>query len=294
MSGRVAVIGTGVMGTAMACRLLDTGHQVTVFNRTPAKAGPACAAGATLAGSAREAVVKADTVLLSLSDDRAVAEVLFTAVGSGLRPETVVIDTSTVSPAFSAQASERVTGLGGRRIEACVLGNAALARAGQLRVLTAGHRPAVEAVSHVLDQLGRDISYLGPAGQAASAKLVFNALLGAQVAALAEAVSYGAAAGLDRDRLLAAIAGSGFSSKVMDFRIGLMRERRYEPAAFRAQLMEKDLAAAVAAASGIGVTLPVLRQAAERFADVVSAGRGDQDASALIEVQDADRGQRAG
>jgi 3-hydroxyisobutyrate dehydrogenase-like beta-hydroxyacid dehydrogenase len=293
VSGPIAVIGTGVMGTAMACRLLETGHQVTVFNRTPAKAELACAAGATLASSAG-AAAQADTVLLSLSEDRAVAEVLFTAIGSDLRRDTVVIDTSTVSPSFSAEASERVASAGAQRIEACVLGNAMLARTGQLRVLTAGQRSAVEAVSGVLDSLGREITYLGQVGQAATAKLVFNALLGAQVAALAEAVSYGVAAGLDRDRLLTAIAGSGFSSKVMDFRAGLMRERRYEPAAFRARLMEKDLAAAVAAADDAGVAMPVLRQAAGRFADVVTAGRGDQDASALIEVQDADRGRPAG
>ena len=121
-------------------------------------------------------------------------------------------------------------------------------------------------------------------------KLVMNLLLGAQVASLAEAVSYGVAAGLDRDLLLAAIGGSGFSSKVMSFRADIMRERRYEPAAFRSRLMAKDLGLGLGEAARLGISMPVVERAADRYRDLVEKGDGDLDAAALLELQQRDKG----
>ncbi|MFI8852327.1 NAD(P)-binding domain-containing protein [Streptomyces sp. NPDC053499] len=279
----LAFIGLGNMGGGMAHRLLDAGCALTVHNRTAAKAAPLADAGATVAASPAEAARGRSVVLLSLADEAAVEEVLFGQVAEALAPGAVVIDTSTVSPAYARASARRLDRLGLRRVEACVVGNPFQAREGKLRVYTSGDEADIARVADILDTLGTQVVHLGEPGTAATLKLIFNLLLGAQVASLAEAVAYGVAAGLDRDRLLTSVAESGFSSVVLRFRAELMRKGSYEPAFFRSTLMEKDLRLALGDAAVAGVPLPVLESVRERFADVGAAGDGDKDASVLLE-----------
>ncbi|MGW4160644.1 NAD(P)-dependent oxidoreductase [Streptomyces sp. NPDC004788] len=279
----LAFIGLGSMGGGMAHRLLGAGYRLTVHNRTADKAAPLLAQGAVAAGSPAEAVAGVRTVLLSLSDEAAVEKVLFGEVVAALEPGSTVIDTSTVSPEYARHSAARLAEAGLRRVEACVVGNPLQAREGLLRVFVSGDDADIEAVRPVLETIGSEVVPLGAPGAAATAKLILNLLLGAQVAALAEAVTYGQRAGLDRDRLLATVAGSGFSSEVLRFRAELMRKGSYRPAFFRSALMEKDLRLAVADAARAGVAMPVLDTVRARFATVVEAGDGDHDAAVLIE-----------
>lgn len=282
-SNTLAFIGLGRMGGGMAHRLLGAGYRLTVHNRTAERAVPLLAEGAVVAGSPAAAVADVRTVLLSLSDEAAVDKVLFGDVVPALEPGSTVIDTSTVSPEYARRCAARLAEAGLRRVEACVVGNPLQAREGQLRVFVSGADAEIEAVRPVLETIGSEIVPLGAPGAAATAKLILNLLLGAQVASLAEAVTYGQRTGLDRDRLLATIAGSGFSSQVMRFRAELMRTGSYQPAFFRSALMEKDLRLAVADAAQAGVEMPVLDTVRARFAAVVEAGDGDRDAAVLIE-----------
>ena len=135
----------------------------------------------------------------------------------------------------------------------------------------------------MLEAIGSQVVHLGAPGTATSLKLILNLLLGAQVASMAEAVAYGVAAGLERDRVISAIAESGFASVVMRFRAGLMLKGSYEPAFFRSDLMEKDIRIATEAAHESGLELPVLDVVRERFAAVVAAGDGAKDASVIVE-----------
>lgn len=279
----ITVIGLGAMGAGMASRLLASGFQVTVYNRTASKAEALADAGATVAASPAEAVRGAERVLLSLSDEAAVDAVLAEAADAW-REGVHLLDTSTVSSDYSRRITNELAARAVHRVEACLLGNPQQAGAGELRVVTAGSKRTVADVADVLDVLGRDVSYLGPVGNAATTKLVFNLLLGGQLAALAEAVNYGVAAGLDRDRLLHAIGASGFSSKVLSFRAERMRERDYHPAAFKAALMAKDLGLGTDAAHAAGVATPVLSAAARSFEAVVTAGSGDADAAIVLDV----------
>ncbi|MEU4966375.1 NAD(P)-binding domain-containing protein [Streptomyces smyrnaeus] len=289
----LAFVGLGNMGGGMAHRLLAAGRTLTVHNRTAAKAAPLAEAGATVAASPAEAAKGHGVVLLSLADEAAVEEVLFGQVAEVLAPGAVVVDTSTVSPAYARECAQRLDRLGLRRVEACVVGNPFQAREGKLRVYTSGEQSDIARVGDILDTLGAQVVHLGAPGTAATLKLIFNLLLGAQVASLAEAVAYGVAAGLDRDRLLASVAESGFSSVVLRFRAELMRKASYEPAFFRSTLMEKDLRLALGDAAVAGVPLPVLDSVRERFADVNAAGDGDKDASVLLEHTVRDGGAKA-
>ncbi|MEC3952013.1 NAD(P)-dependent oxidoreductase [Nocardia sp. CDC153] len=280
---RLAFIGLGKMGAGMAHTLLRAGYDLTVFNRTSAKAAALVVEGARGAVSAAAAADGQHTVVLSLADEAAVEQVLFEELVAVLRPGCTVIDTSTVSPAYAVSAAERLRARGIRRVEAVVVGNPLQARGGELRVYTAGAEADVTPVARVLDALAMEVTHVGPAGAAATLKLALNLLLGAQIAALSEAVRYGTAAGLDRDTLLATIAGTGFSSQVMRFRSELMRQRRYEPAFFRARLMEKDLRLALDHTPDAVSTMPVLDAVRAAFRGVLAAGDGDKDAAVLIE-----------
>ncbi|MFI0349069.1 NAD(P)-dependent oxidoreductase [Actinomadura sp. 9N407] len=287
MNGRtgLAFIGLGAMGAGMARCLRAAGFGLVVHNRTAAKAAPLAEAGARVAASAAEAVAGAEVVVLSLADQPAVEKILFGELAGRLRKDALVVDTSTVSPAYSRAATERLNSAGVRRVEACVLGNPAMAEAGDLRVFTAGDRADAEEVGDVLEALSQQTLHVGPIGSACALKLSFNLILGNQVAALAEALAFGESSGLDRDVLLATLVKSGFSSPTLAFRAELMRTRRYEPAAFRSVLMEKDLRLAVGAAAEHGLTLPVTASAADRFTDTVLAGDGDKDAAVIAELR---------
>ncbi|MEU0537132.1 NAD(P)-dependent oxidoreductase [Amycolatopsis tolypomycina] len=280
----IACLGLGAMGSGLAHRLLDAGRPVSVFNRTEAKAGPLAERGARCAATPVAAVEDAATVLVSLSGPEAVAEVLFGEDGAvhGLKPGAVVVDASTVSPDFSRACTARLAEAGVSRVEACLIGNPFQARSGEVRVLAAGEEADVAKVSDLLAAIGKQTWHIGGTGSAASAKLAFNALLGVQLAGLAEALDIGAAGGVDRDRLLEAIAGSGFSSPVLSFRAALVRDDRLVPAAFRTDLMAKDLRLAEATARDGGLDADLVTHAARRFAALTGRGDGAKDAAVVL------------
>jgi 3-hydroxyisobutyrate dehydrogenase len=281
---RVTVVGLGAMGSGMAHRLMAAGFDVAVYNRTREKAEALVAGGARLADSA-EAAADADVLVLSLADEEAVDEVLFCDLVTYLKPGTIVVDTSTVSPSYSRNAAMRLTASGVPRVEACVIGNPQMASAGELRVFAAGAEPDVTAAREVLAAIGRQgVRYLGETGRASAMKLSFNLLLGLQTAALAETVQFAEALGLDREALLTAIVKSGWRSPVLNFRAEFMRTRRYRPAGFRATLMAKDLRLAAEESTARGIRLPLLGRVEQWFAEAVEAGSGDQDAAVLADL----------
>lgn len=281
----LAFIGLGGMGAGMAQRLRAAGFPLVVHNRTAAKTAPLAEAGARIAASSAEAARAAGVVFLCLSDQRAVEQVLFGELSGHLRPGVLVVDTSTISPGYSADAAKRLAQAGGRRVEACVLGNPAMAQAGKLRIFTAGLRSDVNEVHDILEALAQEVTHVGQAGSACALKLSFNMILGNQIAALAEAVSFADSAGLDRELFLDALTRSGFSSTTLAFRAELIRARRYEPPAFRSILMEKDLRLVVDEAATHGLNLPVTTCTADRFAETVLAGDGDKDAAVVAELR---------
>ncbi len=288
----VACLGQGGMGGGLARRLCDLGWAPTVWNRTPRRTEAFAGVASRIATNPADAVTGMDAVLVSLADEAAVEAVVFgrDGVTGALKPGAVLIDTSTVTPAFSRGVTARLAEIGIGRVEANVIANPAQARSGDARVFAAGDPDTVDRVRDVLVALGRQLVELGPTGRASTMKLVLNSLLGAQLVSLAEAVSYGERAGLDRDLLLRTIADSAFSSLVMSYRCGVMREERYDRPTFRAELMEKDLRFAVDDARGYDLGLPVIAAADQRYRALVESGHGALDAAAILMQQISDGG----
>ncbi|MEU5264158.1 NAD(P)-dependent oxidoreductase [Amycolatopsis sp. NPDC021455] len=284
MTSTVAVLGTGAMGAGMAHRLLAEGHELRVWNRTPEKLLPLLELGAFAAGTPAEAARGADAVLVSLAHADAVEQALFGPDGAaaGLREGALVLDASTTSADAARDFGARAGQAGFRFVEARVLGNPHHARQGELRMLAGGPAEYVEAARPLLETLGKDVNVLGEWGSGAQMKIALNLFLGVQLAGLAEAVDIGEAAGLDRATVLRVLGGSGYSSPVVAFRCMLAGAGRLEPAAFRLDLMAKDLRLATDLARAQGVPAPVTEASGDRFHEGVERGLGHLDAVAVV------------
>jgi HAD superfamily hydrolase (TIGR01450 family) len=277
---RVAVIGVGAMGSRFARRFLESGHEVVVWNRTPGKATPLIAAGATMAETPAAAAEAADVVITMVADPPALRAVTEgpAGVAAGVGGETTVIEMSTVGPAAVdrlASALPAGTGL----LDAPVLGSLAEAESGSLTIFVGGEGALVERFTPLLSVLGSP-SHVGPRGAGAAAKLVANATLFGVLALLGEALALAEGLGLSRD------AGFGVLVRTP---LAVQAERRRRavetgdyPRRFSLALACKDADLIAEAAAGAGVELRVAAAAAQWLADTLTAGWGDLDYAAVL------------
>ena len=285
---RIGFIGLGNMGGGMACRLAESGFDVAVYNRTRAKADPAAQLGASVADSPAQAASRADVVLLSLSDQDVVSGLLYGEDGvfTTFPAGGYLVDMSTVPPAFSRETAERAAERGYRALDACVYGAPFHARSGELRVMVGGAAEDFEALRDVFETLGKQATLMGGHGMGATMKLVLNMLMGVQMPALAEAVVFGERAGLDRDQILSAIAGTGYASPVMSFRCPMIAKRQFEPPAFRLKLMRKDMKLVLEQCLEMGVPMPVTDAACAMLTAAQQQGLGELDVAAIVALQE--------
>ncbi len=284
----IAYIGLGVMGVGMALRLVESGHQVTVYNRTRAKAAELEQLGARIADSPADAACGADIVMLSLANQEIVAQMLFEPGGvfETLPAGGYILDMSTVTPEFPRELARRAKESGYHALDACVLGNPFHARQGELRVMAGGDEADFNAVTPVLEVLGKEVTYVGESGMGATMKLVLNMLMGVQMPALAEAVVFGERAGLSRDMILDMISKSGYSSPVMSFRCAIMGQRNFQFAAFKLGLMRKDMMLVLGESHKLGVPMPVSESAYAMLTAAQQQGLGDLDVAAMLAFQE--------
>jgi 3-hydroxyisobutyrate dehydrogenase-like beta-hydroxyacid dehydrogenase len=268
----------------MALRLLEAGFALRVHNRSPGRAAPLVAAGAWAAASAAEAVAGADLVCLCLRDDRAVREVLFgpgaQAAVASLVPGALVIDFSTIAPATSRELAEGLAEHGVAYLDAPVTGGTEGARAGRLSVLVGGAADQLERARPLLEQVGQRISHFGPVGGGQQVKALNQVMVAGSYAAVAEALALGRRLGLPMEEVCAALAGGAAGSWALQHRAANMLREDF-PLGFRLDLHRKDLAIAQAEAAAVGLALPVSERVAALEDDLIAAGFGGEDVSAL-------------
>jgi 3-hydroxyisobutyrate dehydrogenase-like beta-hydroxyacid dehydrogenase len=266
----------------MAANLVAAGVPLTVHNRTRKREEPLVAAGASGAASAAEAAAGAEVLMLCLSDGAAVEEVLFGPAGAAeaLAPGSLVIDFSTIEPARTASLAQRLGERGIGWLDAPVTGGTEGARAGTLTVLVGGEAAALERARPLLEVVGGQITHFGAAGAGQQAKAINQILVAGSYAAVAEAMALGQRLGLPMDALRNALAGGAAGSWALQHRAGNMLAGHY-PLGFKLALHRKDLAIALAAADQEGLDLPVCRLVAAMEDELMAAGHGDEDVSAL-------------
>jgi 3-hydroxyisobutyrate dehydrogenase-like beta-hydroxyacid dehydrogenase len=269
----------------MAHNLLQAGHGLTVFNRTASSCEPLRAAGAKVAGSPAEAASEAEVLLICVSDDHAAEAVLLgpeagEAAIHGLRPGSLVIDCSTISPATSRRLAEALAERTIRYIDAPVTGGTEGAKAGTLSVLVGGNAEDLERARPLLEVLGSAITHFGPVGSGQEAKAVNQVLVAGSYAAVAEALELAERLGLDRQQVVAALKGGAAGSWALEHRSTPMINDHY-PLGFKLALHRKDLAIALEAAEAQQLELPVSRLVAAMEDALMANGHGDLDVSAL-------------
>lgn len=274
---RVAVLGTGVMGTGMARSLLRAGHAVTVWNRTAARAEPLAADGATVAGTPAEAVAGAEAVVVMLFDAAAVLEVLAAA---GPSPA-VWLQASTVGPEGTARVAELAAERGLRLLDAPVLGTKGPAEQGTLVSLLSGDPALVAEARPVIEGYSARSVYAGPGLGAGSAlKLVCNAWVATMNAAVGQSMALAEELGVDPALFLDAMSGGAADSAYLHLKGELVARREF-PAAFSLDGALKDVELILAAARGVQVGDDVLAGLATAYRRAAEAGHGAADMSVV-------------
>lgn len=275
----------------MASSLLKAGHEVTVFNRTAAKAESLRAQGAEVAQGVSGAC-KGDAVFTMLADDHSVGSVVFGEDGilRNLATGAVHISSSTLSVGMTRRLAAAHAKAGQRFVAAPVFGRPEVAAAGDLFVLAAGDRDAVEAVRPLLDAVGKRTFVISDRPEAAAlVKLSGNFLIASVIESVGEAMALVDKGGVDRHEYLALLTSTLFDAPVYKGYGRLIADRKFEPAGFAASLGQKDIRLALAAAEELQVPMPVASLLRDRFLRLMAHGGEKLDWSAIggLSAEDA-------
>jgi 3-hydroxyisobutyrate dehydrogenase len=273
----VAWIGLGAMGSRMAARLRDSGHDLVVWNRTREKAE---ALGVAIADSPREAAERAEFVFTMLADPEALAAVTAGEKGvlAGLSGGSVLVEMSTVGPRAVEQLSGRMPAHASL-LDVPVLGSLPQAESGTLKLFAGGDDASFERARPLLETLGESLR-TGPLGSGAAAKLVANATLVGTVTLLGETLALADALGLPRETAWDVLAATPLDAQA-ERRRPAVDSGEYPPR-FRLSLGRKDAELVQVAADATGLQLPVLEAARTHLAAAEAAGLGDEDYSAVL------------
>jgi len=282
---KVGFLGLGAMGAAMATNLLKAGHEVTVWNRSPATAQPLAALGATVAKDAAEAA-RGDAVLSMLANDAAVrAVILDGGVLDAMAPGTVHVNHATVSVALARELAQAHAAHGAEYVAAPVFGRPDVAAAGKLNILVAGGPQAIERVRPLLDAMGSRVWPLGEAPERANvAKIAGNFMLAAAIESMAEASALTRAHGISAADFLEVMTSTLFAAPAYQGYAKLIAERRFKPAGFALPLGYKDVGLALAAGEAARVPLPFAGVLRDSLLEALAAGDEDVDWSVLSQV----------
>lgn len=287
----IGFVGTGLMGSRMAANLMDAGHDLVVFNRTPEKMQPLVERGAQPADSPADAAARTEIVITMVSTPEAVEAVALGEDGvlAGAEAGALWVDCSTVNPSFSRRMASAASEHDVRFVDAPVAGTTGPAEEGTLLFLVGGSEEDVTTCRPLFEAMGRDAVHVGGHGQGTALKMVVNMLLGVNMAAFAEAVRLGEGLDIDRELLLNVLPGAPVVAPFVQAKREKLRDGDYAPE-FPLRWMLKDLHLAALSAYEAGVPLPVEQATKESFAAAARDGYADLDFSAIYAALGRDDG----
>jgi 3-hydroxyisobutyrate dehydrogenase-like beta-hydroxyacid dehydrogenase len=278
---QVAILGTGLMGRAMAERLLAAGYPVTAYNRTRSKALPLIDLGATVVDQPHKALEASECILLMLADDTAIRETLLEHRARNLLRGRTVIQMGTIGPGQSQLLQAEVLGSGGDYLEATVLGSISEVRAGELFVMVGAEPEQYDHWRDLLANFDPEPTFVGPVGSAAALKLALNHLIGALTTAFALSLAIVLKEGIPADTFMRILRRSALYAPTFDKKLGRMLERDFRTPNFPGRLLLKDMKLIEDEVRSLGLagfTLAGVREAVER---AVEMGFGEYDYSAV-------------
>lgn len=287
----IGIIGTGKMGLPMATNLLKAGYPVIAFNRSTESLDHLATLGAQRASSIAEVAAAADIVLTSLTNQQSVRDVYLGAGGLAeqTRPDSICIDTSTNDIALVREIAESLVAREAHFLDAPVSGGVPGAVAGSLTVMCGGEEAVYNTAQPVLQVIGGNVHHLGPVGAGTAMKLVNQLLVGINMAAVAEALIFGASAGASPAKILEVISTSFGGSRMLDRGVPLIIDRNFAPAT-PVDLIRKDLGIVVDAAEADCLPLDIARASLALFDRTSAAGYGPNDMTAIVMPLEDDAG----
>ncbi len=278
----IGLIGLGLIGTALAERLLSAGQRVLGWDTDPARVDALRQRGGGVATGVEEVFAHCPRVLLSLPSHREVADVVG-AGGLSLSRGLTIIDTTTGDPASTEELARGLANRGINYLDATISGSSAQVRAGTVALMVGGTPDSFTACSDIFAAIGRQTFHTGPAGTGARMKLVTNLVLGINRAALAEGLVFADSLGLDLTLTLEVMRGSAAYSKIMDSKGERMIEGNFSPDARLSQHL-KDVRLIVETGQQAGLPMPLSAAHRAVLEEAENAGFGELDNSAIIKV----------
>jgi 3-hydroxyisobutyrate dehydrogenase-like beta-hydroxyacid dehydrogenase len=279
---RVAVLGLGRMGAPIAERLEQAGHELSVWNRSPAPTGPFAARGVHVLGTPREAWERAEVCVTMLADGPAVEAVtlgddgLLTGDADG-----VLVDMSTIGADSSARVADECERRGVSFLRAPVTGNPSVIVAGNLGIIASGPEETFDRMAGMLRDIGPNVFHVGGAEEARIVKLALNLMIGGTAQLMAEALVLAEKYGIDRAKMLEVMGGSAVGSPFVKYKTEPLVADDYT-STFSSSLLFKDLALALEAGHQVATPLPVTALTQQLVQGCMAMGMADDDFMALF------------
>lgn len=294
-SPAVGVAGLGLMGAPMARRLLAAGHRVQVWNRSVAKTRPLVTAGAGAAATPAALAADCDVLVICLTDQHAVEQVVFGADGlvKSMRSGTVLVDHSSIAPDAARAMGQRLAAeAGGIWIDAPVSGGVAGVENASLAIMAGGPAQAIEQVAPIVRSYAARITRVGDTGAGQIAKLCNQVIVATTIGAISEAVALAARTGIDAAALPEALAGGWADSVLLQTFVPRMADG-YEQMVGAADTMHKDVRNVLDFAAAHGIDLRIVQAVEAVYAQAAAQGLGAQDISEIVRVAWPDRPDRS-
>ena len=282
MKKKIGFIGLGIMGKPMAKNLLKAEFSIVAYDLNKDAVEDLVKAGALDASSSKEAAGRADVIITMLPDSPDVKEVILGKDGvlEGIKPGSIVIDMSSINPLVSQEIEKELRKKGVEMLDAPVSGGETGAIQGTLAIMVGGEEKVFKDCVDIFNAVGKNIVRVGGIGAGGFVKLVNQIIVAMNIAAVGEAFTLGAKAGLDPQVIHQAIRGGLAGSQVLETKAPMIFGRNFKPG-FKIKLHHKDLQNALSTAKDLGVPLPLSSFVQQIFLSLMTEGRGEEDHSAL-------------
>ena len=281
---KIGIIGLGMLGNAVALHLVDSGYEVTAYNRTKGKSTELKEKGATIVESPKEVAENSELVIIIVKDANAVKQVSFENNGivNGNHEKLIVADMSTVDPSESKNISKQFIDSKITKLDIPVMGGPNVAITGDLVLMASGNKASFDNCKEVLDTIANKVFFLGESGVANSIKLAMNLQITMLALALSEGITLVKKSGVDPKIFLEILNSTYFKTGMSEKKAYKMIEGKYDTT-FTLSNLKKDITTMTNAAKSLGVELPMISKAEEVYENAIKEGFGDIDYTGIIE-----------
>jgi 3-hydroxyisobutyrate dehydrogenase len=281
---KIGIIGLGMLGNAVALHLLDSGFEVTVYNRTKEKTMQAREKGAKVVTSPKEIAENSELIITIVKDAAAVKEISFEKDGiiEGKHEKLIVADMSTIDPIESKNISRKFQEHNIHKLDIPVMGGPNVAITGNLVMMVSGNKESFDRCKNVFEKIANKVFFLGESGVAHSVKLAMNLQITMLALALSEGIIFMKKANVDPKIFLEILNSTYFKTGMSEKKAFKMIENKFD-ATFTLSNLKKDISTITSAAKSLGIELPMIKKAEQVYENAVKEGFGEMDYTGIIE-----------